>query len=164
MGHRPNIESFLEHAKNNSMIPVFRQLTGDTLTPVSAYCKLSPDKWSFLFESVVGGEKVGRYSFLGTDPFLRFSVKKKTVTIETRNPNHAGTFIKNISEHDDPISLLQEYINKYRSPHIAGLPRFCGGAVGFTGYDTVRYVENLPNIPKDDRDLPDLCFDFMITW
>ena len=155
MGHRPNIESFLEHAKNNSMVPVFRQLTGDTLTPVSAYCKLSQDKWSFLFESVVGGEKVGRYSFLGTDPFLRFSVKKKTVTIETRNPGQSGTFIQSISEHNDPIALLQEYINKYRSPHIAGLPRFCGGAVGFTGYDTVRYVENLPNTPTDDRNLPD---------
>ena len=160
MGHRPNIESFLEHAKNNSMVPVFRQLTGDTLTPVSAYCKLSHDKWSFLFESVVGGEKVGRYSFLGTDPFLRFSVKKKTVTIETRNPGKSGTFIQSISEHNDPIALLQEYINKYRSPHIAGLPRFCGGAVGFTGYDTVRYVENLPNTPTDDRNLPDLCFGF----
>ena len=160
MGHRPNIESFLEHAKNNSMVPVFRQLTGDTLTPVSAYCKLSQDKWSFLFESVVGGEKVGRYSFLGTDPFLRFSVKKKTVTIETRNPTQSGTFIQSISEHNDPIALLQEYINKYRSPHIAGLPRFCGGAVGFTGYDTVRYVEDLPNTPPDDRNLPDLCFGF----
>jgi anthranilate synthase component 1 len=160
MGHRPNIESFLEHAKNNSMVPVFRQLTGDTLTPVSAYCKLSHDKWSFLFESVVGGEKVGRYSFLGTDPFLRFSVKKKTVTIETRNPGQSGTFIQSISERNDPIALLQEYINKYRSPHIAGLPRFCGGAVGFTGYDTVRYVENLPNTPTDDRNLPDLCFGF----
>lgn len=160
MGHRPNIDSFLEHAKNNSMVPVFRQLTGDTLTPVSAYCKLSHDKWSFLFESVVGGEKVGRYSFLGTDPFLRFSVKKKTVTIETRNPGQSGTFVKSIIEHDDPIALLQEYIDKYRSPHIANLPRFCGGAVGFTGYDTVRYVEDLPNIPKDDRNLPDLCFGF----
>ena len=93
MGHRPNIESFLEHAKNNSMVPVFRQLTGDTLTPVSAYCKLSQDKWSFLFESVVGGEKVGRHSFLGTDPFLRFSVKKNSVTTETRILAQSGTFI-----------------------------------------------------------------------
>lgn len=160
MAHHPNIDSFQEFAKNHSMVPVFRQLTGDTLTPVSAYCKLSQDKLSFLFESVVGGEKVGRYSFLGTDPFLKFSAKATSVTIETRNPIQPGTFKKETFEHKDPMGLLQEYINKYKSPHIKGLPRFCGGAVGFSGYDTVRYVEHLPNTPKDDRNLPDLCFGF----
>ncbi len=160
MGHRPNLDSFLDLSKNNSMVPVFRQLTGDTLTPVSAYCKLSQDKWSFLFESVVGGEKVGRYSFLGTDPFLRFSVKNKIISIETRNPDKSGTFQKLSLQHGDPLLLLQEYIKKYKSPLIEGLPRFCGGAVGFTGYDTVRYVENLPNVPLDDRNLPDLAFGF----
>ena len=63
-------------------------------------------------------------------------------------------------EHPDPLRLLEEMLAAYRAPHLPGLPRFCGGAVGYAGYDTVRYVERLPNPPPDDRGLPDLCFAF----
>src|SRR5207248_8373145 len=61
-------------------------------------------------------------------------------------------------QHDDPLCLLEEWLAKYRAPHLPGLPRFCGGAVGYAGYDTVRYVERLEKPPPDDRGLPDLCF------
>src|SRR5205823_2295334 len=61
-------------------------------------------------------------------------------------------------DHLDPLRLLEELLAKYRAPHLAGLPRFSGGAVGYAGYDAVRYVERLPHPPPDDRDLPDLCF------
>src|SRR5436190_153521 len=65
-----------------------------------------------------------------------------------------------LAEHADPLALLEEMLGQYRAPHVPGLPRFCGGAVGYAGYDAVRYVERLPNPPPDDRHLPDLCFAF----
>jgi anthranilate synthase component 1 len=156
MRYRPTFEEFVELAKGYSLVPVYRQLIGDTLTPVSAFCKIQEGDWSFLFESVVGGEVVGRYSFLGSLPFLRFQAHGKHVKLEPiKERGKAEEF-----DHPDPLRLLEEKLTAYRAPHVAGLPRFCGGAVGFAGYDAVRYVEDLPNAPTDDRHLPDLCFAF----
>src|SRR6187397_2392430 len=72
MPHRPSFDEFAALARDHTVVPVYRQLTGDTLTPVSAFCKVQEGDWSFLFESVVGGERVGRYSFLGSGPFRSF--------------------------------------------------------------------------------------------
>src|SRR5947209_15336240 len=72
MVYRPTFEEFAELARHASLVPVYRQLIGDTLTPVSAFCKIQEGDWAFLFESVIGGERLGRYSFLGSGPFLRF--------------------------------------------------------------------------------------------
>jgi anthranilate synthase component 1 len=141
---------FLELAKDHRLVPVYRQLIGDTLTPVTAFHKIQDGDWSFLFESVVGGERLGRYSFVGSGPFLRFQAWDRTVRID-----NGGT---RAFHHDDPLKLLEETLADYRSPPMPGLPRFCGGAVGYAGYDTVRYVERLGNPPLDDRKLPDLCF------
>src|SRR5262249_53115267 len=108
--------------------------------------------------SVIGGERLGRYSFLGSGPFLRFQTHDQKVIIhESNSRNPAGLVIPACP---DPLRLLEERLANYRAPQIPGLPRFCGGAVGYAGYDTVRYVENLPNPPVDDRQLPDLCFAF----
>jgi anthranilate synthase component 1 len=97
---------------------------------------------------------LGRYSFLGADPFLVFQAWHRTVQIEDRvNHRHFTE-----SNHPDPMRLLEEWIGKYRAPNLPGLPRFCGGAVGYAGYDTVRYVERLERPPEDDRKLPDLSF------
>lgn len=154
MTYRPQLDEFLELAKHSSLVPVYRQLTGDTLTPVSAFCKIQEGDWAFLFESVVGGERLGRYSFLGSGPFLRFQAWGRKVLIqESTGKSNSQEF-----EHSDPLRLLQEKLAQYRAPHLAGLPRFCGGAVGYAAYDAVRYVEHLPNPPPDDRELPDLCF------
>jgi anthranilate synthase component 1 len=142
-------------AKSASLVPVYRQLIGDALTPVSAFCKVQEGEWSFLFESVVGGEKIGRYSFLGSGPFLQFEAYGRRVSVRKSGDRTAREF-----DHPDPLRLLEEELSKYRAPHVAGLPRFSGGAVGYAGYDTVRYVENLPNAPEDDRGLPDLAFAF----
>src|SRR5208283_5358622 len=131
---------------------------GDTLTPVSAFCKIQEGDWSFLFESVVGGERVGRYSFLGSGPFLRFQAYQNQVKIQRIVAGRLQPLEE--FEHPDPLSLLEEKLKTYRAPHVPGLPRFCGGAVGYAGYDAVRYVERLPNPPPDDRGLPDLCFAF----
>lgn len=152
MRHRPTFDQFAELARNSSVVPVYRQLTGDTLTPVTAFCKIQEGDGAFLFESVVGGERLGRYSFLGSGSFLRFTAYGERV--EMRGAINADV------THPDPLKLLEEQLAKYRAPLVPGLPRFTGGAVGYAGYDTVRYVERLPNPPRDDRGLPDLCFAF----
>src|SRR5947209_7007433 len=151
MRYRPTFEEFVHLARGHSVVPVYRQLVGDTLTPVSAFCKVQVEGPAFLFESVVGGERLGRYSFLGSDPFLTVSASDRRVTVTQ------GRSTSN-SEHADPLRFLEDLLAKYNAPHVPGLPRFCGGAVGYAGYDTVRYVERLPHPPADDRGLPDLCF------
>src|SRR5947208_1481318 len=128
MRHRPTFEEFVELARGASLVPVYRQLIGDMLTPVSAFCKIQEGDWAFLFESVVGGERLGRYSFLGAGPFLRFEAFGRRVRL-TR-----GTQVTE-SEHPDPLRLLEEQLAAYRAPHVPGLPRFCGGAVGYAAYD-----------------------------
>jgi anthranilate synthase component 1 len=158
MHYRPTFDEFATLAADASVVPVYRQLIGDTLTPVSAFCKIQEGEWAFLFESVVGGERLGRYSFLGSGPFLRFQAWDRRVRIEIVGESNRPTVTE--LEHADPLRLLEEKIGAYRAPHLPGLPRFCGGAVGYAAYDSVRYVERLPNPPADDRQLPDLCFAF----
>jgi anthranilate synthase component 1 len=158
MRYRPSYDEFVELAREGSVVPVYRQLIGDTLTPVSAFCKIQEGDWAFLFESVVGGERLGRYSFLGSGPFLRFEAYDHRVVLHTQTSGTA--FQRSELTHPDPLRLLEEKLSAYRAPHLPGLPRFCGGAVGYAGYDAVRYVERLPQPPADDRGLPDLCFAF----
>ncbi|HVJ87131.1 MAG TPA: anthranilate synthase component I [Caulifigura sp.] len=158
--HRPDFAAWSQLAPQATQIPVYREILGDTLTPVSAYCRAGWKSQTFLFESVVGGERVGRYSFLGGDPFIRIEAFGEEVHL-TRDGKTETT------RHKDPLELLQQLVDEHRSIHLPGLPRFCGGAVGYAGYDVVRYVERLPNPPKDDRQLPDLSFalyDSMIVF
>ncbi|MBI2808322.1 MAG: anthranilate synthase component I [Planctomycetes bacterium] len=152
MHHQPDLPQFLQLAKQHRLVPIYRQLVGDTLTPVTAFRKIQDGDWSFLFESVIGGERLGRYSFLGSGPFLRFQAWERRVRID------GGEGVSRDCCHDDPLKMLEETLADYRTPVLAGLPRFCGGAVGYAGYDTVRYVERLDHPPQDDRGLPDLCF------
>jgi anthranilate synthase component I len=154
MPHRPTFDEFAALARDHTVVPVYRRLTADTLTPVSAFCKLQEGDWSFLFESVVGGERIGRYSFLGAGPFRTFEARGT----KTRTRDGRGKWTE--AEVADPLRALEDMIAEYRAPSVAGLPRFCGGAVGYAGYDTVRYVERLPNAPHDDRGIPDLSFGF----
>ena len=155
MPHRPSFAEFAELARGATLVPVYRRLLNDTLTPVTAFCKIQEEDWSFLFESVVGGEKVGRYSFLGSGPFLTFQAFGNRIVWQDRTKRRTVE-----EEHRDPMALLAERLSAYRVPHLPGMPRFLGGAVGFLGYDTVRYAENLPNAPPDDRSLPDMAFAF----
>ena len=154
MRHHPSYDEFVRLAGQGNLVPVYRRLTGDTLTPVSAFCKIQEGDWAFLFESVVGGERLGRYSFLGSGPFLRFEASGHRVRLQP-----AGGRAEEL-EHPDPLRLLQEKLSAYRTPPLHGLPRFLGGCVGYAAYDAVRYVERLPQPPPDDRGLPDLCFGF----
>ncbi len=152
--HRPAFEDFQGWADQAPCVPVYRQVTSDGLTPVSAFTRIERSAPSFLFESVVGGEKVGRFSFLGTEPFLRFEARGESITI---TPGHDPSASKT-STSADPFKDLETLIERYRAVHLPGLPRFAGGAVGYAAYDAVRYTEHLPNGPADDRGLPDLSF------
>src|ERR1043166_5874600 len=102
MPHFPPFDQFAELARTHTVVPVYRRLTGDTLTPVSAFCKVQEGDWSFLFESVVGGERVGRYSFLGAGPFLSFEAYGPRVRIEAQPPGPApGRPASTELEHSD---------------------------------------------------------------
>src|SRR5438132_2183101 len=106
MRYYPAFEEFVELARGNTVVPVYRQLVGDALTPVSAFCKIQEGEWAFLFESVVGGERLGRYSFLGSGPFLRFQAYQDRVRVE--EVPGAGKVKAQEFEHPDPLRLLEE--------------------------------------------------------
>src|SRR5438128_522012 len=120
MHYLPSFEEFAELARHASLVPVYRQLIGDTLTPVSAFCKIQEEDWAFLFESVVGGERVGRYSFLGSGPFLRFQAFDRKVQIqEVPAGDSKGRSVASPVqefEHPDPLRLLEERLASYRAP------------------------------------------------
>ncbi len=157
--HRPDFDTFCRMAEQGDLVPVYRQLVADTLTPVTAFCKLQSGSCAFLFESVVGGEKIGRYSFVGTDPFLRFDAFGQEV--RSSSCDASGQLGPETSRNvADPLKELESLIGGYRAAEHPKLPRFCGGAVGYAGYDIVRYAERLPNAPLDDRQLPDMSFAF----
>ena len=149
----PDFEDFGKLAEPGRTIPVYRELLSDALTPVSAYRRLSESEHAFLLESVVGGERIARNSFLGVDPAAVFRAKGNQVEI-----TKAGKTQK--SDSPDPLKDLEELLVSYQGIHLPNLPRFTGGAVGYASYDVVRYYEgeSLPNPPHDDRGLPDLLF------
>ena len=158
----PDRLEFNELAKRGNLIPVYREILADRLTPVSAYEKLTagePDGVSFLLESVEGGERIGRYSFLGSNPTLIFRSKGRDAEIT----EYGLTRTLEIAEGDDPLTHLKRLLSRYDYVESPDLPRFCGGAVGFFGYDVVRFFENLPDNNPDDLDVDDACFLFTDT-
>ena len=127
-------EEFVDLAKRATFVPVCKELVADLLTPVSAFLKIAEHSdYAFLLESVEGGEHVGRYSFLGKDPFLILRGKNGETEIEK-----AGV----TSKAEKPfVDTLRELMNSFQSPFVPGLPRFTGGAVGYLGYDTAAWFE-----------------------
>lgn len=153
MNHFPDFARFEQLAAGHHLVPVYRCLVSDSLTPVSAFRRIDTGKSACLFESVIGGERVGRYSFLATDPFLELSARGNRVTIV--GPEGTQEF-----DSPDPLEEIRRRLQAFKAAHPPELPRLTGGAIGYAGYDVVRYVENLPNAPPDDRQLPDLFFGF----
>jgi anthranilate synthase component 1 len=138
------------------IIPVYRQLLGDRLTPVSAFEVLGRDAHAFLLESVVGGEKIARFSFIATAPSLVYQSYGPAASIwQGDGTEPARTF-----ETADPLADLQSLLPARKYRHDKNLPAFTGGLVGYAGYDTVRYyeAEKLAQPPRDDRRIPDLLF------
>src|SRR5258708_12536486 len=119
MRHLADLTTFLELAKHHRLVPVYRQLVGDTLTPVTAFRAIQDGDWSFLCESVIGGERLGRYSFLGSGPFFTFAAHGQSVRIEDRI---AGTGLG--LTHDDPLRLLGGTPARVPPPFLPPFPRF----------------------------------------
>jgi anthranilate synthase component 1 len=150
----PSFDEFKAKASQGNLIPVYREIMADLETPVAAFLKLDTDDFSFLLESVEGGEKWGRYCFLGGEPSIIFQSKGSRVEI-TRN-GHAE-----VQEWVDPLDALKQLMSEYHPVEVEGLPRFFGGAVGYLTYDMVRFFERLPDHTVDDLNVPDSMF--MIT-
>jgi anthranilate synthase component 1 len=149
--YQPSLEEFKQKARQGNLIPVYKEIVADLDTPVSAYMKIRGGDYSFLLESVEGGEKWARYCFLGCDPSLIVRTKGGTFTIQDNGKEQTG-------EVDCPLSVIKEILAKYSPVPEKGLPPFTGGAVGFIGYDMVRYFEKLPDQTTDDLDVPDSLF------
>jgi len=159
MSHYPDFATFLKLAATADYVPVYRRILSDVLTPVSAFHKIDDGGSACLFESVIGGEKVGRYSFLAAEPFQLIEAFGKKLTFFTHLAGGA-TSNGEAESGENPLDVLRTAVRSIHVAKLPELPPFVGGAVGYAGYDTVRYVENLPNAPKDDRHLPDLSFAF----
>src|SRR5215467_14018865 len=129
-----SFEEFKELAQRGTFVPVCKEIVADLLTPVSAFLKIAEHAdYAFLLESVEGGEHVGRYSFLGKDPFLILRAKGGRTSIE-----RAGV----LSESDAPfIDTLRSLMTDFQAPFVPDLPRFTGGAVGYFGYGAASWFE-----------------------
>ena len=138
-------------AEGFNRIPLMREVLADLDTPLSAYLKLTRDehggqRYSYLFESVQGGEKWGRYSMIGLPCRTILRVVGNEITVERDGETTEST------RHDDPLTYIEQFAERYRVPEIEGLPRFTGGLVGYFGYETIRYIEpRLGDLQKPDE-------------
>lgn len=150
----PAKDLFQRLAREYNLIPVTRTLLADTETPIRVFQHFCEDPHAFLLESVEGGAKWARYSFIGTDPFLVVRGKGGSIQVE-RKSGAVETF------EEQPVDFLRALLSNYRSPQLEGFPRFMGGAVGFFGYDLLRYYEKkLPPHRVDDLSMSDVQFMF----
>jgi anthranilate synthase component 1 len=150
---RPSLSEFLALSRKANVIPLYKEVSADLDTPVSSFLKLRKDRFSFLLESVEGQEKIARFSFLGTKPYLVF--KSKGRRVEISGPGRAP---ETYETERDPLEELRRLMAPFRPAHVRGLPRFFGGLVGYLGYDSVRFFERLPDKNPDELSVPDSCF------
>lgn len=150
----PDLTGFSSMLADSRLVPVYTEIVADLDTPLTLFAKVAGDRnHTFLFESMEGGEKWGRYSFIGFDPLLTFVSKGNSVTItETGRSGISERTLKT-----DPLVCLRELVSEFRAADFEGLPRFCGGAVGFLGYDMVRFMEEIPD-DNPGIDFPDSSF------
>lgn len=150
--YSPTREEFCRLARQGNLIPVSREILADMETPVSAFCKIDDHRTAFLLESIEGGEKWARYSFLGVGSGRvfrsrgdRFEILENDILVES-------------GETADPLNTLQGFLAPYHPVESSELPRFFGGAVGYLGYDMVRHIEALPDLTAADIGTWDCCF------
>lgn len=155
---KPDFDVVKQLADGCGLVPISKEVLADTETPVSAYMKIrSQSPYTFLFESVVGGEKIGRYSFLGVNPFLTFKSRGATIEIRDMKTDESRQF------EGEPISELRKLLKQYQAADVEGMPRFTGGAVGYVSYDAVRLIERIPESVDDDLELDDILLLFFDT-
>ena len=146
------LQEVIRLASGYNLIPIARSVMADTETPIRLFQHFAGEKRAFLLESVEGGIKWARYSYIGTDPFMVIRGKNGRLTIEKNGK---------VEVHEGkPLELLKAHLRSYRSPALPELPSFTGGAIGFFGYDLLRYYERLPAHRVDDLQMDDLQFMF----
>ncbi len=157
--YTPDLDEFLRRAQKGNLVPVYREVIADLETPVSAFLKLRQrsEGPAFLLESVAGGENIARYSYLATNPRRIMASKGRQITITEDGRRQE----QQLAEGEDPLDVLKRLLGEYRFVAMPGWERFPGGAVGYMGYDLVRFFEELPDENPDDLGLPD-C-QFMLT-
>ncbi len=151
----PPLDEFIKRSKKGNLIPVYKEILADMETPVSAFRKIDHGDFSFLFESVEGGEKWGRYSFLGSEPAMVLEARDQEVRLIRDGKvveRHTGK---------DPIEFVRDQMSRFKFVSDPALPRFAGGAVGYIGYDMVRFFERIPDVPKEDSGFPDMLLMIM---
>ena len=144
----PTREEFIALAREHTVVPVWTQVLADLETPVAAFIKLVGDDDGFLLESVEHGERWSRYSFVGRRP-------RGTLTLRNGLLTTTGHIPESVPLDRGMLAAMEELLRIYRAPLFPDLPPLQGGLMGHLGYDVVREIEDLPNIPHDDRDLPD---------
>ena len=149
---RPGRDAFRQLCGAHRIVPVWRELVADTLTPVSAFMLVVGEGTGFLLESVEGGERWGRYSFVGRRPLATLVGRGRTV--DSAGPLELPAEVRACAG-DGILATVDAMLSAYRSPVLADLPPLHGGLVGYLGYDVVREVEHLPDVPVDDAGLPD---------
>jgi anthranilate synthase component 1 len=137
-------------SRGYNLIPVSREIAADLETPVSAFLKVARGDYAFLLESVRGGEKWGRYTFLGAEPAI--VIRARANRMDIIRPGR-GVEVRSVA---NCFEELRTEMKRFRAPELAGLPRFFGGAVGFLAYDIVRCFEKIPETAEDDLGVPDL--------
>src|SRR6267378_1739329 len=150
---RPDFKEFSRLARQATLVPVVKSISADLLTPVSAFLAIAEDEPdAFLLESVEGGEKIGRYTFLGVRPFLRLESRGSQIKIERGRKIERRT--------GDIFQVIKELLRQHHPAAMEGLPPFTGGAVGYCAYDIVRQLEKIGAHAQDDLDVPDCVLMF----
>ncbi|HET6935841.1 MAG TPA: anthranilate synthase component I, partial [Candidatus Angelobacter sp.] len=159
----PDYGRFAELARDATLVPVAKTVAADLRTPVSAFLSIAADEKSarnaFLLESVEGGEKVGRYTFLGAHPYMVLRARGTEITVERRGK------VQRIQ--GSAFKVLDQLLHEHKPAHVPGLPPFTAGAVGYFSHDAVRQLEKLPTLAKDDLKLPDcvlMFFDRLLAF
>ncbi len=148
----PSREEFGRLASDGNLVPIYTELPADLDTPLGAFLRLRPGPYAFLLESVEGGEKWARYSFLGSDPLMVMTSKGGRTTLRSGDGKTERLASGN------PLRALREVMARFHPVAVPGLPRFQGGAVGVMAYDMVRHFERLPKQTRDDLGFPDAVF------
>src|SRR2546430_14458459 len=152
----PDRARFRDLTRRGRLCFVYREGRADSETPVSVYAKLGRGPYSFLLESVVGGEKWAAYSFAGVRP--RSVIRARGEEVEVLRPEGDGFAVAERRRERDPLGYVNQVVRELAPAVPPGLPRFFGGAVGWLGYDAVRRFERLPERTPDELGLPELCF------
>jgi anthranilate synthase component 1 len=155
--HYPTLAEIREFKDQGNLCPIYREIMADLETPVSAYLKIARGPYSFLLESVEGGQHIARYSFLGCEPYLVLRMDGGIA----RTINQSGH--KQELPYTDPLVVLESYLRPYRPVRLPDLPRFVGGAVGYLGYETIGYFEELPRPESAEYQMPEGVWMFVDT-